>query len=70
MHMILTVITSASLCGSKYVQLQLRILITCVYHNRKKINKKSADCFFTSIPILSSSEIKTVGNHILLFLNI
>ena len=49
--------TSASLCGSKYVQLQPRILITCVYHNREKINYKSADWFSTSIPILSSAEI-------------
>ena len=60
--------TSASLCGSKYVQLQLRILIT--YHYRRKINKKLVDCFFTSVPILSSAEIKTIENHILLFLNI
>ena len=59
--------TSASLCGSKYVQLQPRILITCVYHNREKINKKSADWYFTSIPILSSAEIKSFGNHILFF---
>ena len=59
--------TSASLYG--YVHLKPRILITCVYHNREK-NKKSADLFFTSTPILSSAEIKTVGNHILLFLDI
>ena len=64
-------ITSASLCGPKYVKLQPRILITCVDHNWEKINKKSADCFFTTIPILSSAEIiTTVGNFILLFLNI
>ena len=30
--------TYASLCGSKYVQLQPQILITCVNYNRKKIN--------------------------------
>ena len=62
--------TSARLCGSKYVQWQQRIPITYVYHNREKINKKTADCFFTSIPILSSAETKTIWNHILPFLNI
>ena len=62
--------TSASLCSSKYVQLQPRILITCVYHNREKINKTSVDWFFTSIPVLSSAEINHFGNHIFLFLNI
>ena len=53
--------TSGSLCGSKYVQLQSRILITCVYHNQEKINKKSTDWSFTSIPFLSSVEIKLLG---------
>ena len=37
---------------------------------RKKQIKKSAAGFFTSTPILSSAEIKTTGNHILIFLNI
>ena len=62
--------TSANLCGSKYVQLQPRILITCVYHNREKINKTSGDLYFTFLPILSSAEINTFGNYILLFRNI
>ena len=63
---------SASLYGSKYVQLQPQIPITGVYHKREKINIKSADWFSKSIPILhvSSAEIKTIGKPILLFLNI
>ena len=55
--MILSHKTSASLSGSKYVQLQPGILITCAYHNREKINKKSADWFFTSLP---SAEMLTL----------
>ena len=31
--------TSASMCDSKYVQLQPRILITCVNHKREKYIK-------------------------------
>ena len=33
--------TSASLCGSKYVQLQPQILITCLYHNWEKIKNRT-----------------------------